>query len=137
MIQTYQPNHPVLRRIIDEGYPAFAEAALPERQEAGLPPYTAMAVVRAESSDAKRPLAFLREIREQLITRSPGPIELSYPVSALMERRAGRYRALLALRAGERSTLGGLLRQSMDSIDASARRWRVRCAVDVDPHETL
>ena len=43
LIQTHHPHHPVLRRIIDDGYNAYAVAALRERKQAGLPPYSAMA----------------------------------------------------------------------------------------------
>ena len=48
-IQTHHPQHPLLMQLINQGYHAFANTALAEREIAGLPPYSYMALVRAES----------------------------------------------------------------------------------------
>ncbi|MEQ8231558.1 MAG: primosomal protein N' [Gammaproteobacteria bacterium] len=136
LIQTHQPHHPVLRRILDEGYEAYAAAALEERRAAELPPFAAMAIVRAESPQASRPLEFLGMLRQQLRATDAG-VAVSYPIPALMERRAGRYRALVVLSAPARQRIGRLLGACMDEIDVLARTVRVRYAIDVDPQDTL
>ncbi|MEQ8663406.1 MAG: primosomal protein N' [Gammaproteobacteria bacterium] len=136
LIQTHQPHHPVLRRVIAEGYEAYAAVALEERRAAELPPFAAMAIVRAESPQATRPFEFLGELRQRLRAAAPG-VEVSYPIPALMERRAGRYRALVVLRAPARQAIGRLLGHCMDDIDSLARAARVRYAIDVDPQDTL
>jgi primosomal protein N' (replication factor Y) (superfamily II helicase) len=136
LIQTHQPHHPVLRRIIDEGYAAYAASALAERQEAGLPPYAAMAIVRAEATFAARPLEFLAAVRSELMANGP-PIETSYPIPALMERRAGRYRALIVISAPSRTTIGQVISLHLQAIETLARRQRVRFSIDIDPQDTL
>ena len=60
-----------------------------------------------------------------------------YPIPALMEKRAGRHRALLALSAGSRATLTNILRQQLSFLDGEARKHKVRMALDIDPQEAL
>ena len=137
MVQTYQPNNPVLRRILDDGYMAYAWTATAERQQVGLPPYAAMVILRAESSRAERPLAFLQAVRSALVDMGPESVELGFPIPALMERRAGRTRALLSLKSSNRGALHEMLGDSIEMIEQQAKHHRVRWTVDVDPLETL
>ena len=52
LIQTQFPEHPLLNRLIAEGYESFAASALEERREAGWPPYSRLALLRAEAKDS-------------------------------------------------------------------------------------
>ena len=137
LIQTHHPHHPVLRRIIDDGYNAYAVAALRERKQAGLPPYSAMAIIRAESAKPAGALDFLRLARGLLVARAIPQVEVSYPIPALMERRAGKYRALVVIRASRRSHSGQLISDHMERLEDLARQTRVRWSLDIDPQDTL
>ncbi len=137
MVQTHQPHHPVLRQIIDEGYEAYAATALAQRREAALPPYGAMAILRAESSTPSAALKFLGDVRRLLLAEAPAELDLSYPLPAMMERRAGRYRALMVMRAAQRIDIGRLLRVALPALDEMAGKARVRPAIDIDPQDTL
>jgi len=133
LVQTHHPAHPLLRLVLDHDYAAFAAAALAERAEAGLPPYVALAVVRAEALDARAPLTFLRRLRQAL--PATAEVECAGPVPAPMERRAGRYRAVLMLSSRQRSQLARTLAQLLAVAAALPERHRVRWHVDVDPQE--
>ncbi|MBK8958161.1 MAG: primosomal protein N' [Proteobacteria bacterium] len=137
LVQTHQPHHPVLRQIIDDGYEAYAATALAQRREAALPPYGAMAILRAESTTPSAALKFLGEARRLLLAEAPADLDLSYPLPAMMERRAGRYRALMVMRAAQRFDIGRLLRVALPALDEMAGKARVRPAIDVDPQDTL
>jgi primosomal protein N' (replication factor Y) len=137
LIQTHHPDHPVLRRIIEQGYEAYAQVALEERRDASLPPFTAMVIVRAESPDAQRPIDFLTQVRQLLNGADNGAVDISYPIPALMERRAGRYRALIVMRSADRSYLGRLLAGQVTNIEKLAQDIRLRWSLDVDPQDTL
>jgi hypothetical protein len=50
LIQTSFPEHPFLQRLLSGGYEAFAEAALEERRAAGWPPFSHLALLRAEAT---------------------------------------------------------------------------------------
>src|SRR3569832_2032711 len=59
LIQTHHPDHPLLRTLLSEGYARFAGAALTERREAALPPYSYLVLLRVVASVAVLLLLFL------------------------------------------------------------------------------
>ena len=136
IIQTAHPEHPLLQLLITRGYPAFAEAALAERQAAGLPPSTRIALLRAEAADAQRPIDFLEDARQRISDSGISGVETWGPVPATMERRAGRYRAQLLLQAEQHGRLQQLLGQLVRQLEGLKAARRVRWSVDVDPADT-
>ena len=135
VIQTHHPEHPLLQTLLAGGYPAFARAALAERQAAGLPPATAMALLRAEAVDRSTPMDFLAAAAGQ--APDIQGVECIGPYPAPMERRAGRYRAQLMVQAVERRNLQGFLDGWLPRLATLPSARRVRWSVDVDPAETL
>ncbi|HEY3486772.1 MAG TPA: primosomal protein N', partial [Gammaproteobacteria bacterium] len=133
LIESHQPEHPLLQQLIKRGYGAFAAAALQERQAAGLPPYARMILVRAEAPAAQKALEFLSSLRAQLQSRLPAEVTLLGPAPAPMERRAGRCRAQLLLQ----STQARALHNALDCItlitEKLPARRTVRWSIDVDP----
>jgi primosomal protein N' (replication factor Y) len=136
LIQTRHPDHPLLQLLVKQGYPAFAHAALQERQAARLPPSTSLALLRAEATDEKLPLRFLEVVREQVETSKIGQIEVWGPVPAAMERRAGRFRAQLLLQSDRRGNLQQLLSRLVRQLEQDKLARQVRWSVDVDPADT-
>ena len=134
-IQTHRPEHPLLQMLVHGGYPAFAEAALAEREAAGLPPARAMALLRAEAPSREAPQAFLGAA---LAGAPHDPrVERLGPYPAPMERRAGRYRAQVMLQSDLRAPLQTLLTQWLPRLGSLPQARRVRWSIDVDPAETL
>ncbi len=136
LIQTHHPDHPLLQCLLHQGYGAFAAAALTERRAAGLPPFTSLALVRAEAPGEAAPGAFLRAARERL-QRRPAAVAVLGPVPAPMERRGGRYRAQLLLRAERRPALQQALAELVPALAELPEARRVRWSIDVDPQEIL
>jgi primosomal protein N' (replication factor Y) len=60
LIQTEFPEHPLLKRLLSHGYEGFARSALDERRDAGWPPYSRLALLRAEARDSGGLDGFLR-----------------------------------------------------------------------------
>jgi primosomal protein N' (replication factor Y) len=138
VIQTRQPDHPLLIDLIEGGYDRFARAALAERAAAGLPPYTSLALVRAEAPGGMaRPLAFLESVAERARALAVAGVQVLGPVSAPMERRAGRYRAQLLLIAPRRADLHALLGPLALELEGMQSGRAVRWSLDVDPLETF
>ncbi len=133
VIQTHHPEHPLLHRLVSGGYPAFAEAALREREQALLPPFASLALLRAEATRADHPRDFLHRARELAEPLCGERIQLWGPVAAPMERRAGRYRSQLMLQAERRGDLQGLLRRWIPRLEGEKAARRVRWSIDVDP----
>lgn len=138
LIQTRNPEHGLLRRLIERDYAAFAQAALAEREEAGFPPYTHLALLRAEAHQRAPVHGFLEEAvslgREISAREGLGEeVLLLGPVPAPMERRAGRMRAQVMIQAGRRAPLHRLLRSWAPELEGRKSARRVRWSLDVDP----
>jgi primosomal protein N' (replication factor Y) len=136
LIQTHHPDHPLLLQLVAEGYPAFATAALQERREAMLPPYASMALLRAEAAAAQHPRTFLEEACALAESLRDDSVQLWGPVTAPMERRAGRYRAQLLVQTAQRAALQRLLTAWIPCLDSLKAARRVRWSIDVDPMDT-
>jgi len=134
LIQTHHPEHPLLQRLLAEGYAAFAQAALEERRQANLPPYSYLALLRAEAADPSLPLAFLQHARELAEGLGARGVQLG-PIPAPMERRAGRVRAQLLLQAAQRGALHRLLAPWLLQLEGDKLGRKVRWSLDVDPQE--
>lgn len=140
VVQTRHAGHEILTTLIHDGYPAVAERLLEERQAADMPPFTRLALLRAEAPSpdvAMNHLAAARETAQQLITESDLPVTVTGPLPAPMERRAGRYRAQLMLRSRDRASLQRLLTPLCLHLEGLKQSRRVRWSVDVDPQDTL
>jgi len=135
LIQTHHPDHPLLQVLLRDGYPTFAKAALEERRQAQLPPFHAMALLRAEAVDADGPLRFLQRARELAAAEGARGVQILGPVPAPMERRAGRFRAQLLLSAANRGALHRLLTPWVLQLEAEKLGRKVRWSLDVDPQE--
>ena len=59
-IQTANPLHPLYQALVKHDFDAFAASQLEERRRAGLPPFSSLALVRAEARDAAVATAFLQ-----------------------------------------------------------------------------
>lgn len=129
-VQTHQPDHPQLQCWLREGYAGLSRSLLREREAAGFPPYTHLALLRADALDALAPLEFLRTVSAMVSAPS---VERLGPVPAPMERRANRTRAQLLLRAHSRAALHSVLSEVVPRIDRLPGARRVRWSVDVDP----
>lgn len=136
LIQTHHPDHPLLTHLVRDGYASFAAAALTERRIAELPPFAAMALLRAEAPTAAPPNAFLEAARLQLTPACGRQVRLFGPVPAPMERRAGRYRAQLILLATQRALLQQALATTLPALIGLRAARRVRWSIDIDPMET-
>jgi primosomal protein N' (replication factor Y) len=134
LVQTHFPNHPLLSRLLNEGYMAFAELALAERERAGWPPYSHVAVIRAESTQRRRGFDFLAAIRQRAEQQEQDVLLLG-PAAATMERRNGRYRFQLVLQSKHRKPLHQLLDKLLNALPDLPASRQVRWAIDVDPVE--
>ncbi|HIJ24382.1 MAG: primosomal protein N' [Gammaproteobacteria bacterium] len=137
VIQTHNPDHPLLRTLLQQGYPAFAAQALSERKLATLPPYSYLTLIRAEASSAKMAQQFLTEVRNLAQQYMTHAVEILGPVPSPMEKRAGRYRAQLLLQSTRRTPLHQLLTPLVPSMETLKSSRKVRWSVDVDPMEML
>jgi primosomal protein N' (replication factor Y) len=137
LIQTGFPGHPYIQMIKAHDYQGFATAALLERDQAGYPPSTHIALFRAEStrsSDAIQFLTKVEKIGKKICTLGGfDPAEILSAVPSPMEKLAGRYRAQLMVRSATRAPLHRLMSTWLIELEKLKQSRRVRWSVDIDP----
>jgi primosomal protein N' (replication factor Y) len=132
ILQTHEPQHPLLRMLVDGGYSALCDSLLEERRMAGLPPFSHLALLRAEATQADAPLRFLNEARAMMAADGEG-VQISDAVPASMEKRAGNTRAQLLLQSSSRALLQRRLSAWVGQFDNLPSARQVRWSLDVDP----
>lgn len=132
-LQTRHPQHPLLDNLLSKGYRAFAQSALQERRQAGLPPFGHQALLRVQAGKAEEPQQFLQAVCQKISELNPGKVQVLGPVTAPMARRAGLFRYQLLLQSPQRKELHHLLDSLLPAIYVLKVAKKVRWSLDVDP----
>ncbi|MGB0466404.1 MAG: primosomal protein N' [Pontibacterium sp.] len=135
IMQTHHADHPTLLHLVHQGYYAFAQEELRQRQQGQLPPFTHYALLRAEATGSGRAEAFLSAVREQLsreLIMPEGVLWLG-PFPSPMEKRAGMHRAQLLIQGNNRRNLHQLLFALTRFLEQTKEARKVRWSIDVDP----
>jgi primosomal protein N' (replication factor Y) len=133
LIQTYSPEHPVIRAIASGDREAFYSTEIEIRRRGGLPPFGRLASIvvsaadRASAERHARALAMAAPLREGV--RLLGPAEAPFAVLR------GRHRFRLLAQSQRAGTLHDWLRAWL--AVAPKARGSVRVAIDVDPMSFL
>ena len=137
-VQTQYPTHPLYDNLKKHDYPAFAAGQLKEREQAGLPPFSFQALVRAEARTQEAAQAFLNAVSAR---GSEAAAELGvtlYPaVPMSVQRVANVERAQMLVESPSRAALQRFLADWHESLHAVRQgpegKGLIRWAVDVDP----
>ena len=131
ILQTHHPEHPLLKLLVERGYPAFAAALMAERQQFLLPPFAHLALLRVEARTDGEVMAFLRKAKALL--PASAAVEALGPAPATMARRAGFQRGQLLLKSHSRAALHRGLDGWLPEIEILGQQTRHRWSLDVDP----
>ena len=130
LLQTYQPDHPVIRAILSGDEDRFwrAEAAL--RETAGVPPYGRLAGIVLSSPDVQEVFDLGTELaRRDAPLRAVGA-EVFGPAPAPIARIRGRHRVRLLVKAAKGVALQEALARWIGQVKTGTN---LRLSVDIDP----
>ena len=133
IMQTRQPEHPLLTTLISEGYRSFAKNALAERKAASLPPFSYQALLRVQAGDVETPPLFFQALAALVQELNTGHTLVLGPVAAPMARRAGLYRYQLLFQNTSRRELQSFLAALIPQIAKLKQAKKVHWTLDVDP----
>ncbi|WP_298972143.1 primosomal protein N' [uncultured Roseobacter sp.] len=130
LLQTYQPEHPVIRAILAGDEDRFWAAEAREREVAGVPPYGRMAGIILSGPDVAR----VFDAGNQL-ARQDGPLraigaQVFGPAPAPIARVRGRHRVRLLVKAEKTAPLQDALARWVGQLRI---KGDLRLAVDIDP----
>ena len=134
LLQTYQPEHPVIRAILAGEEDRFWAAEAREREAAGVPPFGRMAGIILSSPDVA--LAF---DAGALLARQDAPLraigaQVFGPAPAPIARVRGRHRVRLLVKAAKSAPLQEALARWVGQLRI---KGDLRLAVDIDPQSFL
>lgn len=130
LVQTHQPEHPVIRAIVSDDEEAFWKAEAESRARAGAPPFGRMAGIVISGPDEKAVYDLGRALARAHAPLTGIGAQLLGPAPAPVARIRGRHRARMLVKAPKGAAL-----------QAALAAWRgqvkvpngVRVTVDVDP----
>ena len=137
LIQTHHVDHPLFQPLLKHDYSSFAKTLIEERQQTELPPFTHLALLRSEAVDQQSPMIFLEQARVILEQLGLDDIIILGPFPAIMERRAGRYRAQLLIQSSNRKQLQLLFASCIQNIEIHPLAKKVRWSIDIDPMDLM
>ncbi|MCE5973622.1 primosomal protein N' [Sinirhodobacter sp. WL0062] len=134
LLQSYQPEHPVIRAILSGDEEAFWKAEAAERRAQNVPPYGRMAGIILSGPE----LQPLFEIGNELARRTE-PLrrigaQLFGPAPAPIARVRGRHRVRMLVKADKGAPLQAALRAWVRQVKVPNA---VRLAIDIDPQSFL
>jgi primosomal protein N' (replication factor Y) len=134
LLQTWQPEHPVIRAIVSGDEEAFWRAEAAERRGLGMPPYGRMAGIVLSSTD----LAQAFDLGTAL-ARADAPLrrigaELWGPAPAPIARIRGRHRVRLLAKAPKAAPLQAALAEWVAQVRIPSG---ARISIDIDPQSFL
>jgi primosomal protein N' (replication factor Y) len=136
-VQTFEPRHALYAALVAHDYERFAAAQLRERHDAGLPPFAALALLRADAREAAVASAFLRSASALAQPEGAGAdgITLYPPVPPPLARLADVERVQMLVESPSRARLQQFLAGWLPQLQGLRRQHRglLRWAVDVDP----
>lgn len=130
VLQTFQPDHPVIRAILGGDEEAFWAAEAAERKAANVPPFGRMAGIILSSPDVQQVFDFGAEL-----ARRDGPLrrigaQVFGPAPAPIARVRGRHRVRLLVKADKGAPLQAALAEWVGQLKPPAN---LRLAIDIDP----
>lgn len=135
LLQTHYPDHPLLQSILHKPYATLTTEMLSQRREAGLPPAGQLVVVRSDCRDARIAEDFLYDLRRQATPHLPAGAAVIGPLPSPMQRRAGKFRAQLVLRAPTRSCAQLAASILVEAAESQRARSDMKWSIDIDPQD--
>jgi primosomal protein N' (replication factor Y) (superfamily II helicase) len=150
MVQTWQPEHPVIQALLSGDPERFYQQEIAERERATLPPFGRLASLIVSAADRGAAEAHARALARTAFAlpssdrwrvaaiggeRSGDEIVLLGPAEAPIAVLRGRHRFRLLAKAPRSADLQGFLRALIAA--APPERAGVRVAIDIDPQSFM
>ncbi|GGX49449.1 primosomal protein N' [Tateyamaria omphalii] len=130
LLQTYQPEHPVIRAILAGDEEGFWRAEAAQREAAGVPPYGRMAGIIFSGPDVAQVFDAANALARNAGALTRVGAQVFGPAPAPIARIRGRHRVRLLVKAGKGVALQGAIAQWIGQLRL---KGDLRLAVDIDP----
>ncbi|WP_083507700.1 primosomal protein N' [Aureimonas frigidaquae] len=133
LIQTWQPDHPVMQAIASGDAERFYEREVGERERAGMPPFGRLAAIIVSAATRKEAEEYGRQLRAA--APDDAGIDVLGPAEAPLALLRGRHRFRLLCHGPRQSSMQSYLRRLLAA--APRPRGSVQIQLDIDPQSFL
>ena len=133
LLQTYQPQHPVMQAIVSGDSESFYEREIAEREKGGLPPFGRLASVIVSADNRTDAEGHARALRRSA-PKAEG-IAILGPAEAPLALIRGRHRFRLLVHGRRNADMQAYLRSML--ANGPKERRSIRVQVDIDPQSFL
>jgi len=137
ILQTSQPQHPLLLNLLSQGYTETARQLLNERTIWNYPPLGSQALIKVNAAEEAVALKFLTNIslklRDLQNQYQDNEVEILGPMPSPIAKRANRYRFQVLISAKNRRDLHQFLATSFSVLTQARKMGGVRWSLDIDP----
>ncbi len=133
VLQTYDPENPILKMAARHDYPSFFESELPKRKELFYPPYSRLIHLtysNKNSKEAEDRARDLSNIFTQEITKKEKGIILVGPSPAFLPKINNLYRRQILLKVGADKNLDDVAKKV---VQYTPTKWKI----DINPMGTI
>ncbi|WP_410218075.1 primosomal protein N' [Paracoccus sp. (in: a-proteobacteria)] len=134
LLQTHQPDHPVIRAILSGQDETFWDAEALGRQAAGMPPFGRLAGIILSHPDLTVVSDFARHLAGLAQPLTEIGAELWGPAPAPIARVRGRHRVRMLIRAPRQAPLQTAIADWLEPVKLPTH---LRLSVDIDPQSFL
>src|SRR5215472_2087531 len=137
LLQTHQPDHPVMRALIAQDREAFYAAEIAAREKSGYPPFGRLASIVVSGPDKNDTAGYARELARAapLNENATHGVRVLGPAEAPLALVRGRHRVRLLIKTPRNYDLAAYLRRWLGK--APKRRGPIKLEIDVDPQSFL
>jgi primosomal protein N' (replication factor Y) len=134
IIQTYKPQHEVIKNVVNTDYLAMFNSQLNERKKFKYPPYYRLIKITLKHKDAeflnKAAAAFAKELRKSFDKNVLGP---EYPIVSRIKNMFLKDILLKIEREHNLTSSKNRLNQIIDEFKKSDKSKQIKLIIDVDP----
>ncbi|WP_371156467.1 primosomal protein N' [Jannaschia sp. 2305UL9-9] len=134
LLQTYQPEHPVIRAILSGDEEGFLAEEAAQRRAAGVPPYGRMAGIVISDPDAQVAFDLGNALARAAAVMEDAGAEVYGPAPAPISRIRGRHRVRLLVKAPRQSPIQSALARWVAQVQIPKS---TRLSIDIDPQSFL
>jgi primosomal protein N' (replication factor Y) (superfamily II helicase) len=133
LLQTHQPEHPVMRALIAQDRDAFYAAEIEARARSGYPPFGRLASLVISGEDKHDAASFARALARAVPARDD--VRVLGPAEAPLALLRGRHRLRLLVKAPRGFDVSAYLRAWLRA--APKAKGSIKLEIDVDPQSFL
>lgn len=141
ILQTSQPEHPLLINLLTQGYTETAQNLIQERTLWNYPPLGSQALIKVNAADEETAYKFVSKLYTQLKSSqeeiAEDTVELLGPMPSPIPKRANRFRFQILISAKNRGNLHHYVANSFSILTQARKLGGTRWSIDIDPTDFM